>query len=259
MKLYLNFERILTESELEQLRGFVQRRGKREPLQYILGTTSFCGLEIAVKPGVLIPRPETELLSERAWKFLNEHSTFNIQHSTSSQPPVALDFGTGSGCIAIALATKCPGAQIHALDFSGDALAVARENAARHNVLEKIQFHHGENFSALPKNLRFDLLVSNPPYIPNAEIETLEPELREHEPRAALDGGPDGLKFYRLLAAEAQKILNPNGKIMLELGDGQSDSVRKIFEQQNWIVAAVEADYNQRPRILIARLDESKK
>lgn len=241
MRLYLSFEQVLTETQLNTIRTMVQRRGNREPLQYILGVTSFCGLDIAVNPHVLVPRPETELLAERAWKYLQSQAG-----STS-----VLDFGTGSGCIAIALAVNAPAAQVSALDVSPQALAVARENASRHKV--NIQFYEGQGFAALPAGAQFQLIVSNPPYIPSAEIQTLEPEVRDHEPRGALDGGQDGLEFYRVLAIEAPRFLLPGGMLMAEFGDDQGAAISAIFEQQNWIVEAVEADYTHRQRIVIAR------
>lgn len=242
MQLYLNFERALPEPELQTLREMVQRRGNREPLQYIIGNVSFCGWELNVTPAVLIPRPETEILAERAWQFL---STIN------EHPSTALDFGTGSGCLAIAMALKVPTAQVHALDASETALNVAKENAARLNA--QVTFHKGNGFEALPASSKFDLIVSNPPYIPSAEIETLEPEVKDHEPGSALDGGADGLDFYRLLAAESKNWLKPAGKILLEFGDGQAEAVKKTFEMQKFVVESIECDYSQRPRILSAR------
>ncbi len=268
MKLYLNFERALTPAETDGLREFIKRRGQREPLQHITGSTSFCGLEIAVNRHVLIPRPETEILAELGWQFL---STLN------SQPSTALDFGTGTGCIAIALAVKCPSAKVVATDVSPDALALAKQNAGRHNAAERVEFLQSNGFAALqneseggaprrpdsPKEewssrsslrkMEFDLIISNPPYIPSAEIATLQPEVRDFDPRAALDGGADGLDFYRKLAMESKPFLKPGGKIMLEFGDGQADAIRKIFETEKWIVEAVREDYSQRERFLIAR------
>ena len=244
MKLYLNFERTLSEAELDAVREFVKRRGQREPLQHITGSTSFCGLEMAVNRNVLVPRPETELLAEAGWEFL---STLNPQPST------ALDFGTGSGCIAIALAVKCPATRIVALDASADALAVASQNAACNGVSERIEFFHGDGFTALTPGFCFDLIVSNPPYIPSAEIATLQTEVRDFDPHEALDGGVDGLDFYRLLAAQAAAYLRPGGKIMLEFGDGQAAAIRNLFAVPGWSVEAVRTDYTQRDRILIAR------
>ncbi|HEY1716725.1 MAG TPA: peptide chain release factor N(5)-glutamine methyltransferase [Verrucomicrobiae bacterium] len=264
MKLYLDFERVLTTEETNNFRELIKRRAAREPLQHIIGSTSFCGFEIAVNRHALVPRPETELLAELGWNFL---STFNLQPST------ALDFGTGTGCISIALAAKCPNAKIVATDISADALALAKENAGRNNVAERIEFLQGDGFTALkvvgqasslsseetnptgkmPVPLQFDLIISNPPYIPTAEIETLEPEVKNFDPRNALDGGADGLDFYRKLALEAKPFLKPDGKIMLEFGDRQSEVIRNIFENEKWIVEAVKEDYSQRERILIAR------
>src|SRR5262245_41648746 len=146
MKLYLNFDRVLTENELETLRGLVKRRGDREPLQHLVGSTSFCGLEIAVTREVLIPRPETELLAEQAIQYLRESAT------PSGEPAArlvrVLDFGTGSGCLAIVIASRCPHVLVHAVDRSEAALAVARENAARHNVTTRVQFHCADSLEA---------------------------------------------------------------------------------------------------------------
>ncbi len=281
MKLYLNFERALTPAETDALREFVKRRGQREPLQHITGSTSFCGFEIAVNRHALVPRPETELLAELGWEFLSsrgrESAHFSEQNDQRrlTSAATALDFGTGTGCIAIALAVKCPAAKIVATDVSADALSLARKNAVRHNVAERIEFLQGDGFAALidrwgerPREPggnaitdgspgisphQFDLIISNPPYIPSAEIATLQPEVCDFDPRAALDGGADGLDFYRKLAAEAKPFLKPGGKIMLEFGDGQADAVWKIFETEKWIVEAVKEDYSQRARILIAR------
>jgi release factor glutamine methyltransferase len=247
MKLYLNFDRQLSDPELDSLRKLVQRRGQREPLQHLVGTTAFCGLEIAVNGHVLIPRPETELLAEAGWQFL---STIN------QQPATALDFGTGSGCIAIAVAAKCPTAHLVALDVSPEALDVARQNAAKNNFSDRIEFRQGDGFAALKAGEQFDLILSNPPYIASAEIETLQPEVRDHDPRGALDGGADGLDFYRRLAAESGKFLKPHGKIMLEFGEGQAEKIGGIFAAQGWSVEAIREDYTQRQRFLIAHLPQ---
>jgi release factor glutamine methyltransferase len=277
MKLYLNFARALSPAETDSLRELIKRRGLREPLQHITGSTSFCGHEIAVSRHALIPRPETELLAELGWKFLLAAPQQSEGGSTiNHQPSTALDFGTGTGCIAIALAAKCPDAQITALDVSAEALALAKQNAAQNQVAGRIKFLQGDGFAALMsegrvprvpnqisevggsqssslRELEFDLLISNPPYIASAEIETLEPEVKDFDPRSALDGGADGLDFYRRLAAEAKPFLKPDGKIMLEFGDGQTDDIKKIFEGEKWVVEAVQADYSQRARILAAR------
>jgi release factor glutamine methyltransferase len=255
MKLYLNFDRALTPAEIDGLRELVRRRGQREPLQHIVGSTSFCGLEIAVNRHVLIPRPETEQLAEAGWKFLSALKPASGQSAAAAdQPSTALDFGTGSGCIAIALALKTTSATIQALECSPEALDIAKKNAARHGVENRIQFISGDSFAALPAGSRFDLIISNPPYVASVEIDSLEPEVRDHDPRGALDGGADGLDFFRRFAAEAQPFLKTGGRLMAEFGDGQADALKKIFESQNWIVENVLPDYTQRPRILECRM-----
>ena len=245
MKLYLNFDRGLTAPETDALRELIKRRAAREPLQHITGSTNFCGHEIAVSRHALIPRPETELLAELGWKLLA---------ACHSPLITALDFGTGTGCIAIALAAKCPNAKITALDISAEALALAKQNALQNQVVERTKFLLGDGFAALKGKTQFDLIISNPPYIASAEIATLEPEVKDFDPRGALDGGTDGLDFYRRLATEAKPFLKPDGKIMVEFGDGQADAIQKIFELEKWLVEAVQADYHQRARILVAGL-----
>jgi release factor glutamine methyltransferase len=243
LKLYLEFSKELSQPALEQYRELILRRGQREPLQHLLGTAEFCGIELKVSPAVLIPRPETELLAEQAWLFLNslaEGSRF-------------LDFGTGSGCIAIAVASKAGKSRGLALDRSEEALVIARQNAERAGVAERVRFLQSDSFSSLPADEKFDLLVSNPPYIPSAEIPGLQAEVREFDPHSALDGGEDGLDFYRLLAKEAPEFLVPMAKIMLEFGDGQADALQALFSRDNWIVEKIAADYSGRARILIAR------
>ena len=246
MKLYLNFERELSDAEVSSVRELVRRRGQREPLQHIVGSTSFCGLEIVVNRSVLVPRPETELLAELGWEFLQ-------QVVSGTGAPTAVDFGTGSGCIAIAVAAKCPAAKVVALDASAEALALARQNAEQNEVGGRIEFLQSDGFAALSPGSVFDLIISNPPYIPSAEIETLQPEVRDFDPRVALEGGTDGLDFYRRLAAEAPTFIRQNGRIMLEFGDGQAADIRRIFEHQRWTTELVREDYTQRPRIFVAR------
>ena len=269
MKLYLNFERALSPAETDAVRELVRRRGQHEPLQHLTGSASFCGLEIAVNRHALVPRPETELLAEAGWEFL---STLN------PQPSAALDLGTGTGCIAIALAVKCPEVKVVATDVSADALTLAGENAKRHGVTERIEFLRGDGFAALQSEGRvtrapesdvgigdsqssslrkFDLIISNPPYIPSAEIATLQPEVRDFDPRTALDGGGDGLDFYRMFPVQAKPFLKAGGRLMLEFGDGQAGTIRRIFENEKWIVEAVREDYSHRARILIARSSSS--
>lgn len=243
MQIYLQFERRLTESELSRLRGLVQRRGQREPLQHLTGSTSFCGLEIAVNRSVLIPRPETELLAEAGWQFLCTRSCAAVS---------ALDVGTGSGCIAIALAAKCATARIVATDISRDALELARLNAAKNQVRAAIEFRQGNGLEVLQPGEAFDLVISNPPYIPTQEIVTLQTEVREYDPHPALDGGADGLDFYRRLATQAGSFLHPDGRLMVEFGAGQAAALREIFSSQQWSIVAIHKDYSGHERILVA-------
>ena len=241
LKLYLNFEKTLTPVEVDKLRVMVQRRGEREPLQHIVGSTNFCGYEFAVSKDVLIPRPETEQLSEKAWQILEKKPGATV-----------LDFGTGSGCLAITLALKCPAAQIHAVDISEAALAMARKNAVANKVAERIQFHHSNRFAGLPSELTFDVLVGNPPYIPTGDIAGLQPEVRDHDPMAALDGGRDGLDFYRHLATEAPARLRAGSTALLEFGDGQEEALLRLFSETPWRAASIVKDLSGKPRILIA-------
>ncbi len=241
LKLYLDFSRALTEGETVGLRELVQRRGNREPLQHILGTVNFCGLELKVNKDVLVPRPETEMLAEHAWKFLNSlgrDSTF-------------LDFGTGSGCIAVAVSNNAKQSRGWAIDRSADALSVARDNALLHPVGDRLALLESDGFKALDRSMRFDLIVSNPPYIPSQEIETLQEEVRKFDPRVALDGGVDGLDFYRLLGNESAYFLTDRGKMMVEFGDGQETALAALFSSTGWQVESVESDYTRQPRILI--------
>jgi release factor glutamine methyltransferase len=233
------------------LRQLVKRRGLREPLQHLVGSTSFCGFEVHVTRDVLIPRPETEVLAEQAWQFLQARA------QQRPGPVFALDFGTGSACLAVALAQHVPAAQIDALDVSKAALAVAEQNVARHQLAGRIRLIEGNGLRALGTSSAYDLIVSNPPYIPSREISQLDPEVREHDPHLALDGGQDGLDFQRLLAREAVPLLAPDAKLMSEFGDGQAQAVRQIFEDLRWPVEQIVPDLAGRPRIIIARRPES--
>jgi release factor glutamine methyltransferase len=143
-----------------------------------------------------------------------------------------------------------------AIDISPGALALARHNAVRHAVDARIEFLAGDGFAVLPGGARFDLIISNPPYIPAADIAALEPEVRDHDPRLALDGGADGLDFYRRLAREAGAFMRPAGRMMVEFGDGQENAVREIFEREMWVVEEVKMDYNRKPRFLAARRED---
>lgn len=248
LQLYLEFERQLNEAQLDAARQAIRRRAEREPLQHILGTAVFCGLELEVSPDALVPRPETELLAERTWILAKEILAGNAGECR------VLDWGTGTGCIAIAVAVNAPGTQVLALDRSPAALAMARRNVQRHACSDRIELLETDGCRSLPDNLRFHIVVSNPPYVPTAEIDSLAPEVRDHDPRLALDGGTDGLDLYRRLATELRERVTLPGSILLEFGDGQSHSVQEILRDAGWVVAEVHRDYSGRDRFLLARL-----
>ena len=217
--LYVNFEKPLQPHELAGVRGTVARRAKREPLQYILGSQEFMGLEFLVSPAVLIPRHDTETLVHEAV-------------TRGGNALRVLDIGTGSGCVAVLLAKLLPDAQVVTVDNSHKALAVARENAERNGV--KVSFVSGSLFQPFTGQ-RFDLIVSNPPYIPTADIDGLQPEVRDFEPRGALDGGADGLDFYRVMVPSAPNHLNPGGRLVVEVGIGQAEAVQGMFTTAGFV------------------------
>jgi release factor glutamine methyltransferase len=213
--LYLAFDKPLLDAELASYRALVVRRGKREPLQHILGSQEFDGLPFEVSPAVLIPRHDTETLLEAA-----------LSHAPQAQS--ILDVGTGSGCIAISLAHRLPQTQVTAVDLSPEALAVAIRNAMSNQV--RIDFLQGSFFEPVIDR-RFDLIISNPPYITTTDLAELQPEVRDFEPRLALDGGADGLDAYRSLTAAAPKHLNPGGWLLFEVGAGQATDVVNLLAE----------------------------
>jgi len=235
----------LTARQAESCWSLLRRRAAREPLQYVLGTEEFCGLDMVVTPDVLIPRPETELLVEETLR-----AVAGVIH------PVIADVGTGSGCIAIALARERPGAILYALDCSASALAVAQSNAARHGVGGRIRFIQADMLEAFgPVSAgACDAIVSNPPYIPERDVETLQPEVSRYEPRLALAAGPDGLEYDRRLLRDAPVLLTPGGHLILELGDGQADAVMQMAQDQGAFDAVRgRQDEAGIDRVLIAR------
>lgn len=232
--LYVNFDKPLGEAELAACRGLVARRAKREPLQYILGSQEFCGLEFAVAPGVLIPRHDTETLVAEALRRAPAART-------------VLDIGVGSGCIAVTLAKSLPDSVVSGVDTSPEALALTWRNAEQHGV--RLTLVEGSLFEPFPGE-RFDLIVSNPPYIPTADLETLQPEVREWEPRAALDGGPDGLDCYRRLIPAAPNHLKPGGWLLVEVGIGQAEAVQELFARAGFIELFVAQDPNLIERVV---------
>ncbi|HDR46286.1 MAG TPA: peptide chain release factor N(5)-glutamine methyltransferase [Geoalkalibacter subterraneus] len=233
--LYLRYDQPLTDEELAAYRRRVARRAKHEPVAYILGKVEFWSLSLKVSSAVLIPRPDTEVLVEEAL-------------ARGCEQARVLDVGTGSGAIVVALAGERPDWTFTALDLSQEALQIARENARRHDMGERISFVHGD-LAHLPDG-PFDLIVANPPYIPRGELAGLMADVRDYEPMQALDGGEDGLEAYRALAAQAISRLAPGGCLLVEIGAGQQDDVRRLFETAGLLDIATRTDYAGIERIV---------
>lgn len=226
---------------LDRLRSFGERRLRGEPVARILGEKEFWGLDFSLNAATLVPRPETELLVERGRSLVSDLEVVSI-----------LDLGTGTGCIPIALLYELPQAQALAIDISEQALEAARANAARHGVAERFRTRHGSWFSPLAPGEKFDLIISNPPYIETEVIGTLSTEVREFDPARALDGGADGLAAYREIAAEAARFLKPTGVLLLEIGSGQGAAVTQILRARGYDNIAVEVDLSGHQRMVVA-------
>ncbi len=232
-----------TDAERTAYRDLIRRRVDGWPVAYLLGEKEFFLLPFEVSPAVLIPRPETETLVAEAVSLLKKPTD-----------PAALDLCTGSGCVAVSLAHGAKAARVTATDVSPDALDVARRNAARNNVADRIDFRAGDLFAALPAGAAFDVVATNPPYVTQAELATLQPEVRDHEPRLALDGGPDGLAFYRRIAAGAGAVLKPGGWLLAEIGATQGEAVSGLFaERPELEVVKTLRDGAGLPRVVAAR------
>jgi release factor glutamine methyltransferase len=228
--------------------SFVERRAAGEPLQYITGHQEFYGLDFIVTPEVLIPRPETEFLVDRVIKLARAGLTGII--------PVIVDVGTGSGCIAISLATHIPSARIIAIDISGAALAVAQANAARHGVKDEIEFIEGDlvgPLASLGLEAGVDFLASNPPYVEEGKPDMIQREVREWEPPLALYAGADGLDCYRRLLAEGKRYVRPCGFLVCEIGYTQLDRIREMIDREKWELVNVTHDLRGIPRTLTIR------
>jgi release factor glutamine methyltransferase len=217
VRLYMDMQRPLDQAELAAIRALVVRRRRREPVAYILGRREFYKREFDVDPAVLVPRPETEVLVDRALDAL------------PGGPARMLDLCTGSGAIALTLALERAELLADATDISEAALAVARRNLARHGLDERVQLHHGDLFAALPERHAYALITANPPYVRDDEWAGLAPDVTEHEPRIALLGGPLGLAVIERLCAESAGWLAPGGALLLEVGRGQAPSVRELL------------------------------
>jgi release factor glutamine methyltransferase len=244
IQLYLHFDRPLTSEEVKLFRTLYERRLKREPVQYIIGSTSFMGLHFAVDSRVLIPRPETETLIEQAILLCHGYPDDNPIH--------ILDVGTGSGNIAVSMAKYIKHAQVTAIDISKEALIVAEENARMHAVDSRIRFSLVDVFDRTEEvfHQRFDLLISNPPYVPKDEWEQLQTEVRDFEPSVALTDGRDGFKFYHRLIGIIPDILKPGGSITLEVGFNQAEKVAREFKKSGMDNIQITRDLQGIPRVV---------
>jgi release factor glutamine methyltransferase len=223
----------------------VARRYAGEPMQYITGSSEFFGLPFSVGPGVLIPRPETEHLVEEVIRLAGERSELRIA-----------DIGTGSGIIAVALAHALPNAEIAAVDLSPQGLLIARENAERNQVAERIEFFEGDLLAPLAGR-KFSIIASNPPYVPAVDLTSLSVEVREHEPHTALFAGDDGLDIYKRLIPEAREYLLPDGWLVMEIGYGQRDALDAMLRSHGYGEVHFVADYQGIPRVAAAKKLES--
>ncbi len=247
IQLYTAFHESVSEAARSVFRGLVRRRAAGEPVAYLVGHREFYSLAFEVTPDVLIPRPETEHLVVESLELLKERP--------GSPPPQVLEVGTGSGAIAVAVARHAPACRVTAVDISASALAVARRNARRHQVADRIEFLQSDLLAALPAEPAFDLLVSNPPYVSGPEWDQLAREVREHEPEQALVGGPTGTEVIRRLVEQADSRLAPGGWLLLEISPMILPAVRGILEEHAvYRNRRIVKDLAGLPRVLVAQV-----
>jgi len=246
IELYTKFSEKVDKPQLEQLRNLVKRAADGEPIQYLIGKTEFYSIPIIVTPDCLIPRPETELLVEKAIEFLRKRPKTQL----------VCDLCTGSGCIAVAIAKNCENTKITATDISDDALAVAEKNIEQHDLKNRITLLAGDLFDPLIPQIdieKFDLIVSNPPYVSNIEYDKLDKKIKDHEPKSALYAGTDGLDIYKKIADKAPDFLKSNAALILEIGYNQGKQVKKLLAQTEcFSETKIEKDYSDNDRIVTA-------
>lgn len=243
IQLYTQFDEPLSDQVRAQMRELVQRRSKAEPVAHLVGQREFFSLTFKVTRDVLIPRPDTETLVIEI-----------LDHVKNLPSARILDLCTGSGCVAIAVARNCKTAHVTASDISAPALAIARENAARNHVEDRVELVESDLFASFPAGSAFDIIAGNPPYIPTAEISTLDADVALHEPRLALDGGADGLSVLRRIIHEAPAFASPNALLLLEFTPEQATSLEAMLaEHGGYDEISVRKDLAHRPRVLKAR------
>jgi release factor glutamine methyltransferase len=247
IQLYMRFDEPASDAVRGKYRELVKQRNEGCPVAYLVGYKEFYSLRFAVTPSVLIPRPETEILVMEA-----------IRLAKPMTAPKILDIGTGSGAIAIALAKHLPSAKLTATDLSPEALAVARQNAHALSLADRLRFLNGNLFEPVPADERFDLIVSNPPYIGDEEWDALPASVAKFEPKLALDGGAAGLEVIKKLLVEARAKLNPNGYLLIEIGAGQASAVTELFmAEPGWRTISVMPDHAGLPRVVRAQVASS--
>lgn len=240
-EVYSHPEKEIDQEGVEKYRNLLMRRLKGEPAAYIMGKREFYSRSFKVNPSVLIPRAETELLVDETVEIINE-----------TMSPLILEVGTGSGCIAVTLASLCEDARIVASDISKDALLVAKENSNNHGQNERISFIEGDLLSSFKYN-SFDIVVSNPPYIKEGELPHLQPEVKDFEPKVSLTAGKDGLYYIKKIISDCTSILKDGGSCVLEVGQGQRESVESIFKEFGFVDISYTKDLNGIERVVRAK------
>ncbi len=247
IELYTNHERVLKEDELKGFKQLIQRRSKHEPIAYITGVQPFMSLDFFVDRSVLIPRPETEQLVETTIGIINQEG----DNGQKAEGKRILDIGTGCGAIAISLAKYLPDIKVIGIDSSPGAVKIAQKNAEHHKVDDRCEFIVGNIFEPLKE--KFDLIISNPPYIPSKEIDNLAPDVKDWEPREALDGGEEGLDYIKQLIEKAPDYLKPRGILLIEIGFDQGAKAKELSENINkYSEVKIIKDLNGKDRILKA-------
>ncbi len=246
IQLYTNFDEVLSNEVRGRMRELVNRRAQHEPVAFLVGHREFFSLDFEVSRDVLVPRPETEILVMESLEAIKGNSTATV-----------LDLGTGSGCIAVAVAVNAPTASVTGIDLSDAALAVARRNAERHKVAERVTFLHGDLFEPLPlpslEQGGFDVIVSNPPYVATSDAATLPPDVLRHEPENALFAGADGLDIIRRIVENSPRFLNPGGTLLIEFSPEQAERISGLLnERGSFDEVTILRDLSQNPRVVRA-------